>query len=183
MKKKLIAMSTVLLVALLMAGGSMAWFSAKADEATNEFTLGTVKVKIVEEGFEDLENVTATTYDKNVQVQSLGTKRTYVRVRLVPQWSDPSLPVSNVVLNLASPGDWKLHSDGYYYFQYYLTENQITSKVLESVTFTSLPPEYEGASFTLKVVAEGVQITHEAWQNVWGLTSLPFTAEQAWNTP
>jgi predicted ribosomally synthesized peptide with SipW-like signal peptide len=180
MKKKLIVVSTILLVALLIAGGSMAWFSDKSDEAVNEFKLGTVKVKVVEPGFEDLENVEATKYDKNVQVESLGTKKTYVRVRLVPQWSNSSLPVSNVQLNLASNNDWVHHTDGYYYFKYYLTQNQLTSLLLKSVTFSNLGPEHEGQTFSLKVVAEGVQITHEAWQDVWGLSSLPFPADQPW---
>jgi predicted ribosomally synthesized peptide with SipW-like signal peptide len=181
MKKKLIVVSTILLVALLIAGGSMAWFSDKSDEAVNEFKLGTVKVKVVEPGFEDLENVEATKYDKNVQVKSLGTKKTYVKVRLVPQWSNPSLPVSNVSLNLSNNGDWTTkQSDGYYYFKYYLTEDQLTSLLLESVTFSNLGPEHEGQTFSLKVVAEGVQITHEGWKDVWGLSSLPFTPDQPW---
>lgn len=180
MKKRLILISTILLISIMIAGGSMAWFTSSPNKAVNEFQIGTVKVKVVEEGFEDLENVVATTYNKNVEVQSLGTKRTYVRVRLVPEWSNPSLPVSNVNLNLAANSDWLLHTDGYYYFKYYLEENEITSKLLESVTFTNLPEEYEGETFKLKVVAEGVQITHEAWKDVWGLNTLPFTPNQPW---
>ncbi|OLS02180.1 SipW-dependent-type signal peptide-containing protein [Tissierella creatinophila] len=180
MKKKSIILSIALLIAILIAGGSLAWFTSSPSAEVNKFKMGTVKVKVVEEGFENLENVKATTYTKNVQVQSLGTKRTYVRVRLVPEWSDPSLPVSNVVLNL-NLGNWTTKQpDGYYYFKYYLKENEITSKLLESVTFTSLPPEYEGKVFTLKVVAEGVQITNGAWKDVWGINTLPFTPEIPW---
>lgn len=178
MKRRVIVVSTILLISIMIAGGSLAWFTSNSDEAVNQFQAGTVKVKVIEEGFEDLENVEATTYNKNVRVKSLGTKKTYVRVRLVPEWSDPSLPVSNVELNLAGNSDWILHTDGYYYFEYYLTENQITSPLLDSVTFTTLGQEYEGATFTLKVVSEGVQITNEAWKNVWGLTSLPFDPDQ-----
>lgn len=180
MKKKILAVSTILLVAIMIAGGSMAWFTSNPNEAVNEFQLGTVKVKVIEPGFEDLENVEATLYDKNVQVQSLGTKRTYVRVRLVPEWSNPSLSVSNVALNLSQNGNWtSKQADGYYYFKYYLNENEITSLLLESVTFTDLTG-YEGETFTLKVVAEGVQITNDAWKDVWGINTLPFTPEQPW---
>lgn len=180
MKKRIVVVSTILLIAVMIAGGSMAWFTSSPDAAVNEFNLGTVQVKVIEPGFEDLTNVQATTYDKNVQIQSLGTKRTYTRVRLVPEWSNPSLSVSNVKLNLATNGDWtSKQADGYYYFKYYLTENQITSLLLESVNFLDLNG-YEGETFTLKVVAEGVQITNNGWQDVWGLTTLPFTPEQAW---
>ena len=181
MKKKIIAISMIFLAVLTVAGGSMAWLLSNPGEAVNQFEMGTVKVQVVEEGFTDINDAVATVYDKNVQVRSLGTKRTYTRVRLVAEWSEPSLPVSNVVLNLAANGDWTgKQADGYYYFKYYLKENEITSLLLDSVTFTELGSEYEGATFTLKVVAEGVQITHEAWKDVWGLTSLPFTPDQAW---
>lgn len=177
MKRRSIILSIIILVAIMIAGGSLAWFTSSPDAAVNEFKLGTVKVKVIEPGFENLTNVEATTYNKNVQVQSLGTKRTYVRVRLVPEWSDPSLSVSNVVLNL-NTGDWTAkQSDGYYYYKHILTQNQTTTLLLNSVTFTDLPEEYEGKTFTLKVVAEGVQVTHNAWQDVWGITALPAGVE------
>lgn len=180
MKNRIIVVSIILLISIMIASVSMAWFRSNPDKAVNKFRIGTVKVEIVEKGFTNINKVKARTYDKNVQVRSLGTKRTYVRVRLVPEWSDPSLPVSNVQLNL-NLQDWTTQqADGYYYFKYFLTQNQITSKLLESVSFTKLDPEYEGASFTLKVVVEGVQITHEAWKNIWGLSSLPFTPAQPW---
>lgn len=179
MKTRLIAVSTILVLVLLIAGVSMAWFSSNKATA-HEFKMGTVDVEVVEEGFTDVSGAIATTYEKNVQVRSVGTKNTYVRVRLVPEWSDPSLPVSNVQLNGNNNEDWILHSDGHYYFKYYLTQNQVTSLVLNSVTFTELGEEYEGATFRLHVIAEGVQITHEAWRDTWGLNSLPFTPNQPW---
>lgn len=180
MKKKGIVISTIVLLVLIL-GTSMAWFSNKA-EARNEFKMGTVEVEVLEPDFENIENAKAGTYDKEVMVISEGTKNTYVRVRLIPQWSDPSLPVSNVQLNLASNNDWVDGKDGYYYFKYYLTkENQQTSPLLESITIIELGSEYEGQTLTIKVVAEGVQITHEAWKDVWGIDTLPFDPSQAWN--
>lgn len=173
MKIKVIVVSTILAISLATMS-TFAWFTASESEA-NEFQLGTVEVEVVEPGFSDLTGVEADTYDKNVMVKSLGTKRTYVRVRLIPEWSDPSLPVSNVELNLSSNGDWtQLQPDGYYYYKHILFEGEETSLLLSSVTFNELGPEYDGETFTLKVVAEGVQITHNAWQDVWGLTDLPF---------
>lgn len=171
MKKKLIAVSTIALIILIIAGGSMAWFMSD-NNVDNLFKFGTIEVEVVEK-FEDINGAEVTTYLKNVQVKSLGTKKTYVRVRLVPEWSDPSLPVSNVELNLANNSDW-VYFEGYYYYTDYLNQHDITSLLLESVTFTELGPEYEGAVFTLKVVAEGAQVTHDAWKDIWGIPSLPF---------
>lgn len=177
MRAKTIAISTIVLTILLVAGVSMAWFMDN-EAIANEFRMGTVIVEVEENGFDDIQDATVRSYDKNVQVRSLGTKRTYVRVRLVPEWSNPSLPVTNVGLNMANNSDWLLHSDGYYYFKYYLTTNQLTSMLLESVIFTGIGPEHDGETFTLKVVAEGVQISNGAWEDVWGLNSLPFTPNQ-----
>lgn len=178
MKKKIMAAST-LIVLVLIVGVSLAWFLSTESKA-NEFKFGTIQVEVLEPGFNDIYNAQVGSYDKNIKVVSHGTKRTYVRVRLVPEWSEPSLPISNVQLNMASNNDW-IYSDGYYYFKYYLTENQETSLLLDGITLTSLGPEYEGETLTIKVVAEGAQITNEAWKDIWGITSLPFTPELPWN--
>lgn len=172
MKRKGIVISTIALL-VLAVGISMAWFTS-GESVGNKFNMGTIEVEVLEPGFTDLNVTEATTYEKNVQVISRGTKRTYVRVKLIPEWSEPSLPVSNVVFNLAQNSDWVNGDDGYYYFIYYLTENQTTSLLLESVTITSLGPEYKGQTLTIKAIAEGVQITHDAWQDIWGITELPF---------
>lgn len=171
MRKKIVAVSTIILIAL-MTTMVFAWFIS-TESVANKFKMGTINVEVLEPGFENLTDIKVKNYPKNVQVASRGTKKTYVRVRLIPEWSDPSLPVSNVQLNLAANSDW-VYYEGYYYYTNYLTQNEITSLLLESVTFTELGPEYEGAVFTLKVVAEGAQITNNAWMDIWGISKLPF---------
>lgn len=176
MKKKTILIS-VLLVACFAMGVTYAWFTY-AEAKENVFAMGTVDVE-VEESFEEVGNaVLGQSYQKTVEVKSNGNKKTYVRAKLFPEWSNPSLPVSNVVLELADNTDWVLHTDGYYYFRYYLTQGQYSSPLLASVSFTALGPEYTGKFLTIKVVAEGVQTTHDAWKEVWGLDTLPFTPDQ-----
>ncbi|HHZ14218.1 MAG TPA: hypothetical protein GX394_09880 [Clostridiales bacterium] len=179
MKKKYVFILTIVLISLLATSGSLAWFSANK-EATNEFKMGTVGVEVVENSFKNITDVKIQSYDKAVSVKSLGTKRTYVRVRLIPIWSDHNLPVSNVKLILADNDDWIKGDDGYYYFKYYLTEGQVTSELLAEVEFTELGAEYTGKTFILKVVAEGVQASHRAWVDVWGIDVLPFEADKAW---
>ena len=179
MKRKGIVVSTIVLIVLIV-GVSSAWF-LDSETKVNEFKMGTVEVEVLEPGFKDITGAEEETYEKKVNVISKGTKSTYVRVRLIPEWSEPSLPVSNVVLNLAQNSDWVDGGDGYYYFKYYLTQGQETSPLLESVTFTTLGPEYSDKTLTIKAVAEGVQITHEAWKDVWAIKSLPFEPEQPWN--
>lgn len=173
MKRKAIIISTIVLL-VLTVGISMAWFLDE-DLAENEFNMGTVKVEVLEPDFEAPSDIqVGPEYDKNVQVKSTGNKRTYVRVKLIPEWSNPSLPVSNVKFILAQNDDWVAGGDGYYYYKHVLTEGETTSSLLQSVTFTSLGPEYEGQTLTIKAIAEGVQITHEAWKSVWGIDKLPW---------
>ncbi|MBU5311747.1 hypothetical protein KQI38_06875 [Tissierella carlieri] len=171
MRKKIIAVSTIALI-ILISTVVFAWFIS-TESIANKFKMGTIKVEVLEPGFEDITDVSTGTYTKNVQVASLGTKRTYVRIRLIPEWSEPSLPISNVQLNL-NLGDWVDGGDGHYYYKYYLTKDQVTSLLLESVTFTSLGPEYDGKTLSIKAVAEGAQITHNAWKDIWGISTLPF---------
>lgn len=181
MKRKTILISLTLIVIVAIAGSSMAWQMHKSEGTINKIKMSTVKVEVVGGSFRDINEVVERTYNKNIQVESLGTGNTYVRVRIVPEWSEPSLPVSNVGLDLATNTDWtEKQPDGYYYFKYYLTKNQLTSPLLQSITFTELGPEYEDADFTLKIVTEGVQTTHEAWKDIWGITNLPFTPDYPW---
>ncbi len=89
MKKKLILLTTFALVALLVAGGTMAWFTAN-DKATNFFKVGTVKIKVIDEFEEsDAQNVNpGQCIDKKVKIKNIGSKDVYVRVRLNPKWYD-----------------------------------------------------------------------------------------------
>ena len=183
MKKKYMLISTAILISLLVGGGTMAWFSYSGS-ATNEFTMGTVQVEVLKSGLEDITGAEEEKeYQQSVVVKSLGNKKAYIRVRFIPQWSNPSLPVSNVELILGGNTNWvKVESDdGYDYYSYYLTENEKTQPLPVSVKFTKLGPEYKDQTFTLKVAAEGIQTTNRAWRTLWGLDKLPFTPNQRCN--
>ncbi len=181
MKKRISLIVVAVLLIIVLSGTSLSWFLSNAGEANSEFQMGRVRVELVEEDFKDIENLEIGTYEKNVQVRNIGTSNSYVRVKLVPEWSEASLPVSNIVFNLSGNGDWtEKQEDGYYYFKYYLEENEITSSILDSITFTEISPEYEGASFTLNIVTEGVQKSNNGWKAIWDLTNLPFTPDQPW---
>ena len=176
MRHKTIMVSLIAIICLA-SGVTYSWFTAR-ETGENRLDMGTVEVEVVEDFQSVTDAVRNVEYKKTVQVQSNGTKNTYVRVKLFPEWSEPSLPVSNVQFNLADNSDWVLHGDGYFYFKYYLTQEQVTSELLQSVTLSDLGPEYSGKTLSVKVLVEGVQITHDAWKEVWGLDTLPFVANQ-----
>lgn len=196
MKKRNIMLGTAIMLAvLLVAGGTMAWFTAEA-EVTNEFTAGTVDIDLLENevviggevGGLDIENVNpGDEYDKLIQVKSNGSKRTYVRVKLTPEWAlvsgnsftgnfnATSLPPAMLVGVNAT--DWILDG-GYYYYKDILTTGITTNALITGVKFDgpNMGNEYQGSTFKLKVEVEAIQATNNAFTS-WGITSLPAGVE------
>lgn len=147
----------------------MAWFTSEATGSTINIQLGIVDVEAKQNAFND------------ITVKSLGTSDTYVRARLIPQWTNPNLSVNNIIFNF-NTRDWIAGDDGYYYFKYFLKEGEETSSLLKHIIVDdlALTSEYEGESLNLKVVAEGVQTAHEFWRELWEIDDLPFTPENPW---
>lgn len=179
-KSALISILVISLVALL-AVGTWAWFTANAEPSTNTFTAGTVEIEINETYTPVTEWNPGQTSNKDLWVKSLGSKQTYVRVSLTPVWgneddegfvAEPGLPVDNVTLNW-NQTDW-VYSDGWYYYKSILAAGAKTSLLLQSVTLSSSTgDEYQGKVLQIVASAEAVQASHEAYQDAWGLTSLP----------
>lgn len=160
MKGRMITFSLILLISLMVAGGTFSWFTSSPDESSNDIMMGIVEVDVIENGLDE------------IWVKNSGTRECFVRVRLIPQWSDQSLSVSNVEIDI-NYNSW-IEEGGYYYFKESLPVDEKTDYLIRSVDYSELTSEYEGAAFTLKVVAEGIQIAEEAWREVWSIDSLPF---------
>ena len=80
-KRKWMLGSTLILVLLLVVGGTLAWFTATADPVVNEFTAGTVEIKLIDK-FDGAPNVNpGDCYSKKIYVKNTGTKRAYIRIK------------------------------------------------------------------------------------------------------
>ena len=194
-RKNLLIGSALVLAALLVVGGTMAWFTAAADPVTNKFTAGTVEIELHDVGGYDSEqnevafpddgipNVNpGDEYLKTVYVENTGSKAVYVRVKLTPAWTKGtgSLPLQVGGVDMATfpivGTDWVLHTDGWYYYTEPLAgavvdvANAVTTHLIEKVKFAgaAMTNDYQGATFTLKVEAEAVQASHEAYKDEWG---------------
>lgn len=182
MKKKIVLLTAFALVALLVGGGTMAWFTANA-EVENKFEAGTVKIRIHEDKFEDAENVNpGDCYEKKVKIENEGSKTAYVRVKLIPTWVDengkkmfPKHGQDPAKYNAPSKwhkdfkGDW-FEYNGWYYYRYKLSSRSKTSPVITKVWFDGwkMGNEYQGAKFTLMVKAEAIQASNNAILYKWG---------------
>lgn len=192
-KNLLIGLLVFSLVALLVVGGTMAWFTDDK-EVTNTFTAGTVKIELLEnEGTDPVVETNVNpgdTYDKLVEVKSLGSKQTYVRVSIEPvwlelnedeEWAESSLPTDNVELIFAEgePGDkWTAETEGWYYYKTILGKDQTTEPLLSQVEIVGSETgnEYQGKTLRINVKAEAVQASHGAYEDAWG--SLPTGVEE-----
>jgi len=187
-RKNLLIGSALVLAALFVVGGTMAWFTAAAEPVTNTFKAGTVKIELYDSLTEGIENVNpGDEYEKIVHVKNTGSKAVYVRVKLTPEWTKDgeSLPLQVGGVNMATfpivddrwvpDGDW-------YYFKDPLAPGHSTGYLINKVEFAgvAMTNDYQGATFTLKVEAEAVQASHEAYKDEWGsdidfLTPYPAT--------
>ena len=180
-KKNLLIGSALVLAALLVVGGTMAWFTADADPIINTFTAGTVEI-VLRDNFptDGIENVNpGDEYEKIVYVENTGTKAVYVRVKLTPEWSglpEGFEPDDEVVILGSLGDDWEKHGDWYYYKNPLAgavagEANAVTTHLIEKVEFAGpeMTNDYQGATFTLKVEAEAVQASHGAAEDLWEL--------------
>ncbi|WP_286680060.1 BsaA family SipW-dependent biofilm matrix protein [Tepidanaerobacter sp. EBM-49] len=190
-KNLLIGLLVFSLAALLVVGGTMAWFT-DSQTADNKFTAGTVAIEIDEHDFQDITNWNpGDTTNKDVSIKSTGSKGTYVRVKLTPVWgaldgddfieADPALPTTNVTLNISDSTKW-IYSDGWYYYSEIMSQDEETDLLLDSVTIAGLGTDnsYQGKTLKVDVEAEAVQASHEAYKDAFGITSLPDGVE-AWS--
>ena len=54
MKKKLIIFSAILLISVMVAGGTFAWFTSSPDPLTMHMRMGIVKVEVIQNGLENI---------------------------------------------------------------------------------------------------------------------------------
>jgi len=188
-KKNLLIGSALVLAALLVVGGTMAWFTAAAVPVTNTFKAGTVEIELhdVQTG-DNEEEITFPTagisnvnpgdeYEKIVYVENTGTKAVYVRVKLTPAWmkGESSLPLQVGSVDMATfpiVGDkWFLHTDGWYYYKDPVASLNSTQHLIEEVKFAgaAMTNDYQDATFTLKVEAEAIQASNGAALDQWGV--------------
>ena len=164
-RKPLTLLASVLAVALIAAGGTMAWLFVLTDTKVNTFQPATVTGTIVEEFDQDTK--------RNVKVRNDGTTDVYIRVALVPTWLDEdgnilaeSADETNLSFSLNS-ADW-FKSGEYYYHRAKVSPDQTTGILASSIKPIGGPA---GAKMNLQVLSEVIQASPErAVQQAWART-------------
>lgn len=186
-KTTLMSLLIVSLVALLAVGGTLAWFTDKA-EVTNKFTAGTLDI-VIDNKYTDFNNWNpGDVINKSINVKNQGSKDAYVRVKLTKEWgsydgdvftSSDLLDTDNVILGLNE--EWMKVGDFYYYKGVLSAGKEVL--LLSSVTLDGPQTDnaYQGMVFRITVEADAVQASNHAYQdeNTWGLEQLPWEPESA----
>ena len=193
-KKSLVLISSVMLVALLIAGGTMAWFTAEADPVENNFTAGTVVLELNENNnYAPIENWNpGDTTEKPTNFVYKGTKKALVRAKVSMVWLDEegkrtNLSTDNVTLTHDKA--WtSVQADGWLYYKYVFDINDPeystmdpenpeldAAALTQEVKFDgpSSGNEYQGKKLKITYEAQAVQASNGAYKDVWGITKLP----------
>lgn len=153
MKKPIIRiLLSVLLVAVVAVGGTLAYLVASDSPLLNTFSLMRISTDVEEPA-------TATAQNKNPAVKNTGTADVYVRaiayVVMVDEegneYVDPEL-ASCVSPNYNS-ADWEAYDDGYYYYKGKLAPQQTTGNLFTGVTVNGMQQD---KSFRVYVYQESV---------------------------
>lgn len=182
-RKILLLVALLSMVAILGVGGTLAYFTAE-DDVTNTFTVGNVKIKLTEPGWEssgkeDAKDVyPGEPLAKDPYVTNEGNNPCFVRVKVegldvLGKSDDLRIHVRTDFVKDALGQDWVLHTDGYYYYTKVLEAGKTTAApVFDSIVIpTALTndkgEEYKG-EYDVKVTAYAVQAqgARPSWSKV-----------------
>ena len=172
MKKKILALTIVVICLSIMAYGTLAYFSFEGT-ATNTIVTGHLKVELVElseqDGqlvpFEDVVGVMpGTDVSKIVMVRNIGEHAAWVRIAVetaieladgVEGETDPSL----ISLDINTDA-WTLQ-DGYYYYNEALEGGEETASLFTKVSFAAeMGNMYQSSKTVITVGVQAVQVAN-----------------------
>ena len=190
MKKKLLALSVLMICLSLVSLGTLAYFNAE-DTAHNVISSGSVKIELVEKTKGDDGNLVdfpedgilgvmpGTAVSKIVTVKNTGESAAYIRVWVNTAISEPGDPITNpLIKNLPltitvdgeevevltldyNTEDWTQGEDGCWYYNKALKVGESTEALFENVAFHKLMGNvYQNSKALVNVSAQATQVAN-----------------------
>ena len=190
MKKKLLALSVLMICLSLISLGTLAYFNAE-DTAHNVISSGSVKIELVEKTKGDDGNLVdfpedgilgvmpGTAVSKIVTVKNTGESAAYIRVWVDSAISEQGDPITNpLIKNLPmtitvdgeevdvltmdyNTEDWTQGEDGYWYYNKALKVGESTEALFENVAFHKLMGNvYQNSKALVNVSAQATQVAN-----------------------
>lgn len=168
MKKKLLAISVVVIIAITaIASASLAYLTDE-EEAENVFTVGNVDIDLTEPnwnatGKEEAQDVyPGEPLAKDPTVENIGANPCFVRIsvsnldQFAEKYEGAMITYRTNYVDGALGDDWALHTDGYFYYTKVLAVGEKTDALFDQIV---IPFALENSETTENIVvtAEAVQ--------------------------
>lgn len=181
--KLLLTCAAAVVLVTATVGSTLAYFTAKTQQETNQFTPGIVDITIDEQNGDTYILSSSKTVDNKViqveNVQRDHAAAAYVRVRLVPvmRWDDDTGTGDPVTLSFSADSQyWVNGGDGFYYYKQILQPGEKTQPLVSgSISVPGGIPD--GKKLEIQVLADSIQTVANAEQSAWGRAF----ASGAWN--
>lgn len=174
LKKVSATLVYLVLTALLVIGGTVAYIIVSTGETKNEFTPGKVACE-VQETFEN--NVKSDVFIKNT-----GNTEAFIRAYINVRWEADGSTAEAQIISAAQPaagsdyelviaenGAWFKGSDGFYYHKAPVDPLASTEKLIESCRQLATASVPEGCTLSVEIVASAIQsspetVVAESWK-------------------
>ena len=173
MKRNIIISCLCLALAVMAAAGASLAYFTDTKAAENTFTVGDVKIDLLETAvkdgelapFEDVVGVMpGSEVSKIVEVKNIGESDAYIRISVekaitLAENREGEVDLSLVKLDI-NTADWT-EQDGYYYYNSALKPNETTAPLFTTVSFSAdMGNLYQNSSLTIGVTAEATQVAN-----------------------
>ena len=155
---------SLLLVATMMVGGTLAWLSTKSAPITNTFLLSHVSCSVTEE-------FNGTT-KSNVNVTNTGDIDAFIRVKLVTyRVNDEEQHIGGIakIPDFTPGAGWVENGDYYYYTKPVAPGTKPAAALISSIDLIGSYTDADGGKQAIDVMAEAIQsVPEDAVQAAWG---------------
>ena len=164
MKRRLIAIFSIVAVAAIISVGSLAYFSVEG-RTTNTVTTGKVDLEIHEvdadgnsQADSSIEVMPGDVLDRILTVENTAEHPMYLRVKLTKTVSGEGLDVDAAMSMDIDTAHWT-EQEGYYYYNTAVAAGERTEPLFTTVSMDgkAMDNSYLGKTFTLDVNAQAVQ--------------------------
>ena len=161
---------SLLLVVTLAINGTVAYLVTKSEPVENKFTPSHVACQVTE----DFDGTTKS----NVNVTNTGDTDAYIRVKLVSYRVNAQgqhIGGTAAVPSFTPGENWKLHTDGYYYYTLPVAPGEEPkADLIGSIDLTGSYDDADGGSQVIEVMAEAIQSGPDyAVGQSWGVSITP----------
>ena len=167
-KRSLVLVVSVLVLLLAVAGGTLAWLTAR-DSVNNTFTPAHVTCDVAEKFENGIKS--------GVKIKNTSDIPAYIRAYIVVTWKDADgnvygkLPVANTDYTMTmGPNGWA-QKDGYWYCNTAVASGANTPVLISNCEVKDNATIPDGYKLSVEIIAEAIQSSPaEAVGTAWGVT-------------